>query len=123
MKSAYSKQLGAVIAQSVGRRVRSLRKQKKLTQFQLAARAGSHAPIISRLERGVSNPPTLETLAPVARALGISVRDLLLGLNWRRIDSIARTSLVRSRARSRSATCFFIDPSAHSSSRRQRAHV
>jgi transcriptional regulator with XRE-family HTH domain len=58
-------------------RVRELRKQRKLTQTQLAYLAGSNAGTISHLEHG-NHIPNLRFLARVAAALGVEVRDLFV---------------------------------------------
>jgi len=60
----------------VGERIRALRTARKLTQEQLAYRAGVSVGTIARIERGATRP-TLETLERLARALDVSVADLL----------------------------------------------
>jgi transcriptional regulator with XRE-family HTH domain len=93
MRRAIDERLGRVLAEEVGRCVRRLRKQRKLTQLQLATRAGSYGPVIARLEKGAVEAPEIETLRGIARALCIDLRSLLLGLDWTRIDRVARASL------------------------------
>jgi transcriptional regulator with XRE-family HTH domain len=56
--------------------VRDARQQARLTQHQLAERAGTSQPAIAKLEQGATNP-TLDTLARCAEAAGF---DLLLEL-------------------------------------------
>ena len=61
----------------VGYQVLRLREKLGLTQGQLAAKVGTAAPNISRLEAGKANP-TLRTLAKVAAALGAKVKIQLV---------------------------------------------
>lgn len=61
----------------IGKRVFRLRKQRGLTQEQLAQRVGVTAMVVSRWERGVSKP-SLSNLAPLALALACSTDDLVM---------------------------------------------
>lgn len=54
---------------AVGRRVRSLREKKRLSQTELASRAGTGQASIARIESGRS-VPKLDLLARIAAALG-----------------------------------------------------
>ena len=60
---------------AVGAQVRTLRKERKLSQEQLAERAHLHYSIIGSVERGQRNI-TLENLAKIAKGLGVPLRDL-----------------------------------------------
>jgi len=60
----------------VGARLRQLRLARKLTQEQLAERAGLSGKFLGELERGRGNP-TLTTLAALSDALGVRLVDLL----------------------------------------------
>ena len=59
-----------------GRNVRSLRKQRQLTQEELAALCHVHQHYISDIERGVRNV-SLRVVETIARALGVHEKDLL----------------------------------------------
>ena len=59
-----------------GRNVRSLRKQRHLTQEELAALCHVHQHYISDIERGVRNV-SLRVVQTIARALGVHEKDLL----------------------------------------------
>ena len=59
-----------------GRRLRYLRRQKDLTQEQLAEISGFNQQYISGLERGRRNP-TIITLYELAEALGVSHIELV----------------------------------------------
>jgi len=59
-----------------GQRLLRAREDADLTQEQLAARAGTTASTISRLE-GDKRPPTLDTIARLADALEIPIEQLL----------------------------------------------
>jgi DNA-binding Xre family transcriptional regulator len=57
----------------VGTQIARMRQKKRLSQAQLAARAGMSAPNISRIENSPAQNMTLETLVKIARALGRGV--------------------------------------------------
>jgi transcriptional regulator with XRE-family HTH domain len=51
--------------------LRSLRRRARLTQLELAGRAGLEVSTIARLERGVMPNPTKQTLEKLAHGLGV----------------------------------------------------
>jgi len=57
------------------KRLKTLRIEKRLTQEELAKTIGLSTSFISSMERGV-HAPSFETLESIAKALGVSVRDL-----------------------------------------------
>ena len=57
----------------VGTQIAKMRQKKRLSQAQLAARAGMSAPNISRIENSPAQNMTLGTLVKIARALGRGV--------------------------------------------------
>jgi len=64
------------IRRRVGRNVRALRKERGLSQEELAFESGLHRTYISGLERGVRNP-TILVLDEIAAALKVSPDKLL----------------------------------------------
>jgi transcriptional regulator with XRE-family HTH domain len=60
----------------LGARLRQLRHARRLTQEQLAERAGLSYKFVGEVERGLGNP-TLTTLAALSEALGVGLVDLL----------------------------------------------
>jgi transcriptional regulator with XRE-family HTH domain len=60
----------------VGLNVQRLRRDKEMSQEELAARAEMHQTYLSGVERGVRNPSLL-VLGRIAKALGVDVEDLL----------------------------------------------
>lgn len=64
------------IAEKVGKKIRIIRRKKKLTQEEVAARVGVHVTTFGRIERGEINAP-LQTINKVAQALGVKPKDLL----------------------------------------------
>jgi transcriptional regulator with XRE-family HTH domain len=60
---------------SFGRRVRTLRKRRGMTQEQLAEAADISVDFLSLMERGV-NAPSFATLERLADALGVPVKEL-----------------------------------------------
>ena len=67
---------GPALLMSFGKNVRALRKRQKLTQEQLAERAGLHRNYISQVERGRQSV-TLTVIDRLARALGVKPAKLL----------------------------------------------
>ena len=63
----------------------SLRKQKGMTQQQLAERVGVHVQQLKRYEGGISQP-TLDVIRNMAMALGVSSDMLLFGKDERGPD-------------------------------------
>ena len=66
----------ARVLKAFGRTVRSLRKQRALSQEALAESSHLSRNYISDIERGVRNPSLLALVA-IARALHVSLRDVL----------------------------------------------
>ncbi|PIX91964.1 XRE family transcriptional regulator [Candidatus Kuenenbacteria bacterium CG_4_10_14_3_um_filter_39_14] len=64
------------ITKDFGKKLKSLRKQKKLSQVKLADRLGVHPTYISSLERGLRNP-SLKVIDRIASALEIN-REILI---------------------------------------------
>ena len=62
--------------QRVAVRVVELRQARGLSQEALAAKTGLNRVTLARLERAM-HPPNLETLERIARALRVSVADLV----------------------------------------------
>lgn len=60
-----------------GKRVRQLRRQKDLTQEELAELVGVSAEFISNLERGI-NAPSFDTLERIAEALDVAPVELFI---------------------------------------------
>ncbi len=58
------------MAESIGRKIRSLRKRVGMGQLQLATKAGVRPETISRIERGQGNP-TSRTIEKLVRAMGL----------------------------------------------------
>jgi len=63
------------IEKLIGEQVAKIRREREITQEQLAELVGVATETISRLERGVSIP-SLKTLTKISQALHISLRDL-----------------------------------------------
>lgn len=58
-----------------GERVRELRKEKAISQEELADRAGVHRTYIGMIERGEKNI-TIVNIQKIAKALGVGIREL-----------------------------------------------
>lgn len=64
------------IQQKFGKKVREIRKQKGLSQEELAFRSGLHRTYISDIERGDRNV-SVKNIEKIAHALGIKPSELL----------------------------------------------
>ena len=64
-----------MLQQRLGKRILELRRNRGLTQVQLAKAVGGSMEFISRLERGV-NAPSVAWLEGLAKALKVGVADL-----------------------------------------------
>lgn len=64
-----------MLQKKLGQRIAELRKQRKLTQEQLAEAVGCSVEFISLVERGV-NAPSVAGLERFAKVLRAEVRDL-----------------------------------------------
>jgi len=60
----------------LGEAIRAKRKRAGFSQEKLAEKANLSTVFVSRIERGKESP-TVDNLAKLARALGVSVRDLV----------------------------------------------
>jgi len=64
------------IFKNLGDKLKRLREKAKLTQAEVAERAGIHVNYYARIERGEENP-TYEKLESIKKALGIESLDSL----------------------------------------------
>ncbi len=64
------------IRKKVGQNLARIRKEKGLSQEDLAFECGLHRTYISGIERGIRNP-TIMILDKIAKVLKVSVRDLI----------------------------------------------
>jgi transcriptional regulator with XRE-family HTH domain len=62
----------------LGAAIRANRKNLDFSQEKLAEKAGLSTVFISRIERGVESP-SVDSLVKIAKALGVSTRDLVKG--------------------------------------------
>ena len=65
-----------VEAKEFGRFIAGMRKEKKMTQAELAEKIHVTDKAVSRWERGLGFPD-IQTIEPLAQALGISVLELM----------------------------------------------
>lgn len=64
------------IRQALGKAIRDLRAERRLTQEELAERAGVHAHYVSDIERGLRNV-AIVNLTYLANAFGLTAAELL----------------------------------------------
>ncbi len=67
--------LTVTMLQRLGRRIQMLRDQRKMTQEQLAKKAGLSRGYLARLETG-RHDPSARTLATIAKALRVPIASL-----------------------------------------------
>ena len=65
------------LKKDLGQRIQKLRKDKKITQEQLAEMVGIDPKNISRIEKG-NNYPTAENLTSIAKALHVDIYELFV---------------------------------------------
>jgi len=63
------------IKESLGKRMKTIRQKKKMSQEELAFESGLHRTYISDIERGARNVSVVN-IEKIAKALGVSVKDL-----------------------------------------------
>jgi transcriptional regulator with XRE-family HTH domain len=68
------------IQAALGARIRQLRKEREWSQEDLAAASGMHWTYIGQVERGERNL-TLQSLRSIAKALGLKMSELLVGVD------------------------------------------
>lgn len=67
---------GGIKSMNIGTVIRTYRKEKNMTQEEMANRLGVTAPAVNKWEKGNSYPD-ITLLAPIARLLNISLDTLL----------------------------------------------
>jgi transcriptional regulator with XRE-family HTH domain len=70
------------LLRSLGEEIRERRKQRNLSQEDLALQAGVHPNVVGRIERGIYNPSVL-VLNAIATKLNTSVLELFTGADKR----------------------------------------
>jgi transcriptional regulator with XRE-family HTH domain len=69
------------LAAHLGCNLRFFREGARLTQHELASRAGVHRSVLGAVERG-ERAPQVETLVRLAGGVGVPVAKLLAGIAW-----------------------------------------
>jgi len=64
------------IPKSVGKKIQKLRKEKEISQVDMAERIGVSATYVGFVEQGVRNP-SIATLDKIARVLNVRMSELL----------------------------------------------
>jgi len=62
--------------EDIGKKVKAVRENKKLTQAEVAEKAGIHVNYYARLERGEVNPSS-EIIGKIAKAFGVKSSSIL----------------------------------------------
>jgi transcriptional regulator with XRE-family HTH domain len=82
MQEKRRKKTDPVLQLAVGQRIKELREERKWSQEEFADVCGVHRTYVGSAENGARNL-TIQVLAMFARAFGISVSELLSGLEQR----------------------------------------
>ncbi|MBN1968698.1 MAG: helix-turn-helix transcriptional regulator [Candidatus Delongbacteria bacterium] len=61
----------------IGKSIQKVRQERKLTQEQLAIKAGIPYTTLAKIESGMVNNPRMKTLQKIALALKISIDELV----------------------------------------------
>jgi transcriptional regulator with XRE-family HTH domain len=61
----------------ISKKIKKLREKNKLTQEKLAIKAGVPYTTLTKIESGVIRKPAVQTIAKIARALGITIDNLI----------------------------------------------
>ena len=70
------------VSKKIGRRIKQVRKEKNITQEDLALNSGLNRAYIGYIERGERNP-SLQNIARIAIALNVSLAELMKGVEPR----------------------------------------
>lgn len=65
----------------LGENIKKIRKKRSLTQDKLARLADIPYTSITKIETGVIKSPSIQTVAKIAKALDISLDELIKGIN------------------------------------------
>lgn len=71
-----NRKLRKEFTKQLSERLKETRKSKKLTQQELAEKAGLHLTYVGHLELGKYHP-TVYVMWKIAKALGVSIKDLI----------------------------------------------
>lgn len=77
IKIACMQQEDFLILQHLGNRIKTLRKQKKMTLCEMCYKNGLEPSTLSRIEQALVEPKYL-TILKIAKALNISINELLV---------------------------------------------
>jgi transcriptional regulator with XRE-family HTH domain len=62
---------------TIGENIKKIRAKLGLTQDDLSKKADIKYTTLTKVESGVVNKPSVQTMAKIAEALGVSIEDLL----------------------------------------------
>jgi len=62
---------------TIGENIKKIRAKLGLTQDDLSKKADIKYTTLTKVESGVVNKPSVQTMAKIAKALGVSIEDLL----------------------------------------------
>ncbi|OIP80648.1 MAG: hypothetical protein COT39_04235 [Parcubacteria group bacterium CG08_land_8_20_14_0_20_48_21] len=62
---------------TIGENIKKARNKLGLTQDDLVKKSGVKHTTLTKVESGVVNKPSIQTMANIAKALGVSIEDLI----------------------------------------------
>ncbi|MEN6511709.1 MAG: helix-turn-helix transcriptional regulator [Chloroherpetonaceae bacterium] len=63
--------------ETIGDKIKQLRNKQGLTQDELARKADFPYTTLTKIESGVVNKPSVQTMAKIAKALGVAIEELI----------------------------------------------
>jgi len=64
-------------SKQIGDKIQALRKKKDLTQEELAKKANLPYQTLTKIESNVITKPSIQTVAKIAKGLGVSIDELI----------------------------------------------
>ncbi len=71
----------------IARRLKKLRATAGMSQQSLAVAAGLSVSLVSQIERGSRSDPRISTTTALAKALGVTLDELVVGTDFEAADS------------------------------------
>jgi transcriptional regulator with XRE-family HTH domain len=63
--------------ETIGDKIKLLRNKQGLTQDELARKSDLPYTTLTKIESGVVNKPSVQTMAKIAKALGVAIEELI----------------------------------------------
>ncbi len=77
LPQSYQNMENSQVEKLIGSKIKKLRQKNNLTQEKLAIKAGVPYTTLTKIESGVIKKPAVQTVAKIAKALGVTIDNLL----------------------------------------------